>query len=160
MTRVSPPAASRKSRHGGGSPSPTAHRSRQRTRHHPQSPTHRGSGGGIKARAPGDRTPRIANIKGYTLGKTLGEGQYGKVKAARHDATGERYAVKIIDKLRMTPKQRRILRRETKIHALINHPHVTRVVEVIESATRTFIVSELCSGGSALRFSCCGVVVG
>ena len=37
----------------------------------------------------------------YELGKTLGEGNFGKVKLAADIRTGRRYAVKILDKTRI-----------------------------------------------------------
>ena len=37
-------------------------------------------------------------LGGYTFGKTLGQGEYGLVKEALHELTGEKVAVKILDK--------------------------------------------------------------
>lgn len=34
----------------------------------------------------------------YLLGKTLGEGTFGKVKLATHTLTGEKVAIKILEK--------------------------------------------------------------
>jgi 5'-AMP-activated protein kinase catalytic alpha subunit len=34
----------------------------------------------------------------YEIGRTLGEGNFGKVKYARHLATGAHFAVKILDR--------------------------------------------------------------
>ena len=38
----------------------------------------------------------------YTLGKTLGEGTYGKVKLATHNESGKKYAVKEVAKKKMS----------------------------------------------------------
>jgi serine/threonine protein kinase len=34
---------------------------------------------------------------GYSLGHTLGEGRFSQVVLGTHDATGELYAVKVVD---------------------------------------------------------------
>ena len=41
---------------------------------------------------------RTKNIGHYVLGKTLGEGTFGKVKLGVHIFTGEKVAVKILEK--------------------------------------------------------------
>ena len=56
--------------------------------------------GGRPNLAPG--TTNAAQIAGlYDLEETLGEGHYAVVKAARHVFTGERVAVKVIDKTKL-----------------------------------------------------------
>jgi hypothetical protein len=37
----------------------------------------------------------------YEMGRTLGEGSFGKVKLARHRATGVHFAVKVLDRARI-----------------------------------------------------------
>jgi serine/threonine protein kinase len=41
------------------------------------------------------------NLGDYKFGKTLGEGAFSKVKLAVHTPTGEKVAIKIIDKRKM-----------------------------------------------------------
>ena len=41
----------------------------------------------------------------YTLGKTIGEGTYGKVKLSTHNESGKKYAVKEVAKKRMSHMQ-------------------------------------------------------
>ena len=45
---------------------------------------------------------KCAKVAGlYDLEETLGEGHYAVVKSARHVFTGERVAVKVIDKMKL-----------------------------------------------------------
>lgn len=41
---------------------------------------------------------RASLLGRYEIGRTLGEGNFGKVKYARHLATGAHFAVKILDR--------------------------------------------------------------
>lgn len=43
------------------------------------------------------KTPTV-RIGNYEIGKTLGKGTFGKVKEGVHVITGEKVAIKIIDK--------------------------------------------------------------
>ena len=43
----------------------------------------------------------MVTIGPYTLAGTLGVGTFGKVKLAEHSLTGEKVAIKIINKLKM-----------------------------------------------------------
>lgn len=56
--------------------------------------------------AHGGVSPKAAPSKGmrlgrYELGRTLGEGNFGKVKYARHVDSGRSFAVKILEKNRI-----------------------------------------------------------
>jgi 5'-AMP-activated protein kinase, catalytic alpha subunit len=41
---------------------------------------------------------RASLLGRYEIGRTLGEGNFGKVKYARHRATGGHFAIKILDR--------------------------------------------------------------
>jgi len=41
---------------------------------------------------------RASLLGRYEIGRTLGEGNFGKVKYARHTATGAHFAIKILDR--------------------------------------------------------------
>jgi len=51
---------------------------------------------------PGSRGGR--SIGNYLLSKTIGEGTFGKVKLGVHLLTGERVAVKVLEKDRITDR--------------------------------------------------------
>lgn len=71
--------------------------------------------------------------RGYALGTTLGEGSYAKVKSAFSERMQSRVALKIIDRKRV-PKdfREKFLPRELKIIAVVNHPNVIKMFELIE----------------------------
>ena len=58
----------------------------------------------------------MVTIGQYTLAGTLGVGTFGKVKLAEHYLTGEKVAIKIINKLKMeTMNMHEKIRREITI---------------------------------------------
>ena len=44
-------------------------------------------------------------IEEFKIGKTLGEGTFGKVKLATHIPTGEKVAIKILEKCQIRKKK-------------------------------------------------------
>ncbi|XP_061338475.1 CBL-interacting serine/threonine-protein kinase 23 isoform X2 [Gastrolobium bilobum] len=84
----------------------------------------------------------------YELGRTLGEGNFAKVKFARNTETGENVAIKILDKEKVL-KHKMIgqIKREISTMKLIRHPNVIRMHEVMASKTKIYIVLELVTGG-------------
>ena len=62
------------------------------------------------------------------LGETIGEGTFGKVKLATHILTGQKVAIKILEKDRITDKKD-IERVSREIHILkkIRHPNLVQL---------------------------------
>jgi len=89
----------------------------------------------------------IASIGNYVFQKTVGEGNFAKVKLAKHKLTGVEVAIKIIDKTRIDEKKLGKLYREVKIMKLLNHPNIVKLFEVIETKNTLFLVMEYSSGG-------------
>ncbi|KAL8120424.1 hypothetical protein AgCh_017559 [Apium graveolens] len=84
----------------------------------------------------------------YELGRTLGEGNFGKVKFAKNLDSGHSFAVKILDKSRIV--DHRIIdqiKREIGTLKLLRHPNVVRLHEVIASKTKIYMVLEYVDGG-------------
>ncbi|KAJ3696315.1 hypothetical protein LUZ61_000020 [Rhynchospora tenuis] len=78
----------------------------------------------------------------YSLGRTLGEGNFGKVRYARHTTTGHPFAVKILS-LRCHDQ----IKREIGTLKLLHHPNVVRLHEVSASKTKIYMVLEYVNGG-------------
>lgn len=67
----------------------------------------------------------------YELGKTLGEGNFGKVKLAKNTDSGKLYAVKILEKNKIIgPNNVDQIKREISTLKLLKHPNVVRLYEV------------------------------
>lgn len=93
---------------------------------------------------------RVGN---YLLGRTLGEGSFAKVKEGMHVQTGEKVAIKVIDKKKAKDDSyvAKNMRREARLLQQINHPNVIKLLEVIETDNSYYLVTELCSGGELMQ---------
>ncbi|KAI8586181.1 kinase-like domain-containing protein, partial [Geranomyces variabilis] len=89
----------------------------------------------------------LASIGNYVFQKTVGEGNFAKVKLAKHKLTGVEVAVKIIDKTTLDEKKLSKLYREVRIMKLLHHPNIVKLYEVIETKYTVFLVMEYASGG-------------
>jgi len=97
-----------------------------------------------KQAMPEDRL-QVAN---YRLSSTLGVGTFGKVKLADHVKTGQKVAVKIINKRKMEQmSMHEKIRREIDILQFLKHPHVIRLYELVDTPSDIFMVMEYVSGG-------------
>ncbi|KAG6952498.1 hypothetical protein JG688_00013296 [Phytophthora aleatoria] len=83
----------------------------------------------------------------YNVGAQLGRGRFSKVCEATHKCTGVKSAVKIIDKSKLQPTEKELLRTEIAILKLVHHPNIIRLYDVYEDRQYIFIVTELVSGG-------------
>ncbi|XP_001664275.2 SNF-related serine/threonine-protein kinase [Aedes aegypti] len=88
---------------------------------------------------------KIAGL--YDLEETLGSGHFAVVKLARHVFTGEKVAVKVIDKTKLDEISRAHLFQEVRCMKLVQHPNVVRLYEVIDTQTKLYLILELGDGG-------------
>ncbi|XP_061574837.1 MAP/microtubule affinity-regulating kinase 4 isoform X2 [Cololabis saira] len=96
-----------------------------------------------------DEHPHIGN---YRLLKTIGKGNFAKVKLARHILTGREVAIKIIDKLQLNPTSLQKLFREVRIMKTLHHPNIVQLFEVIETEKTLYLVMEYASGGEVFDY--------
>lgn len=103
--------------------------------------------GGMSATAnrAGVYDGKIAGL--YDLEETLGSGHFAVVKLARHVFTGEKVAVKVIEKTKLDEISRAHLFQEVRCMKLVQHPHVVRLYEVIDTQTKLYLILELGDGG-------------
>nr|XP_023884482.1 calcium-dependent protein kinase 1-like [Quercus suber]XP_023884483.1 calcium-dependent protein kinase 1-like [Quercus suber] len=93
---------------------------------------------------------RTGNFKEFfTLGKKLGQGQFGTTYLCVEKATGIEYACKTIAKRKLiTHEDVEDVRREIQImHHLKGHPNVISIKEAYEDPMAVHVVMEICAGG-------------
>ncbi|KAL5785740.1 hypothetical protein ACOSQ2_008132 [Xanthoceras sorbifolium] len=84
----------------------------------------------------------------YQLGRTLGEGNFGKVKLATNLDSGQAFAVKILEKNRIIDlKITDQIKREIATLKLLKHPNIVRLHEVLASKSKIYMVLEYVTGG-------------
>ncbi|KAM9313748.1 maternal embryonic leucine zipper kinase isoform 1-T2 [Pholidichthys leucotaenia] len=89
--------------------------------------------------------------KYYEVYETIGSGGFAKVKLGRHVLTGEKVAIKIMNKKALGDDLPRV---KVEIEALKNlsHQHVCRLYQVMETSTQIFMVLEYCPGGELFDY--------
>ncbi|XP_042509798.1 calcium-dependent protein kinase 1-like [Macadamia integrifolia] len=93
---------------------------------------------------------KTGNLKDfYSLGRKLGQGQFGTTYLCVEKATGREYACKSISKRKLiTEGDVEDVRREIQImHHLAGHPNVISIKGAYEDAVAVHVIMELCAGG-------------
>ncbi|KAF2898176.1 hypothetical protein ILUMI_07996 [Ignelater luminosus] len=88
----------------------------------------------------------------YKLLKTIGKGNFAKVKLAKHVPTGKEVAIKIIDKTQLNPGSLQKLFREVRIMKMLDHPNIVKLFQVIETDKTLYLVMEYASGGEVFDY--------
>ena len=103
--------------------------------------------------APQPSKAQVKTIGAYYMGKTIGEGTFGKVKLGTHSLTGEKVAIKILEKERIkdTADVERVAR-EIHILQLIRHPNIIQLYEIIETPKQLYLIMEFASGGELFDY--------
>ena len=87
-------------------------------------------------------------IGGYSIGKTLGEGTFSKVKLATEIATGKEYAMKIVKRHSINdPEIDKQIIREVSILHTIKHPNVVQLHAAFKSKNKYYLILDLADGG-------------
>ncbi|KAL8774050.1 MAG: hypothetical protein Q9209_001158 [Squamulea sp. 1 TL-2023] len=94
------------------------------------------------------------NFGGYILGKTLGEGEFGKVKLGWKKDGSVQVAVKLIrrEALGGNPSRLPKIYREINILRELSHPNIVRLHEMTETDKYIGIVLEYASGGELFDY--------
>ncbi|XP_037031761.1 serine/threonine-protein kinase MARK2-like isoform X18 [Bradysia coprophila] len=96
--------------------------------------------------------PAEEHIGKYKLLKTIGKGNFAKVKLAKHIPTGKEVAIKIIDKTQLNPGSLQKLFREVRIMKMLDHPNIVKLFQVIETEKTLYLVMEYASGGEVFDY--------
>uniref|UniRef100_A0A8C2BS45 non-specific serine/threonine protein kinase n=1 Tax=Cyprinus carpio TaxID=7962 RepID=A0A8C2BS45_CYPCA len=98
-----------------------------------------------------DENPHIGN---YRLLKTIGKGNFAKVKLARHVLTSKEVAVKIIDKTQLNSSS--LQKVSLLLHVLIcDHLSLSppvKLFEVIDTEKTLYLIMEYASGGEVFDY--------
>uniref|UniRef100_A0A0G4F4B8 Calmodulin n=1 Tax=Chromera velia CCMP2878 TaxID=1169474 RepID=A0A0G4F4B8_9ALVE len=83
----------------------------------------------------------------YKVYEPVGHGKFSTVYRAVHKRTETEFAIKMIDKSRVSARDRELLRSEMAIIRLLRHPHVIHLHEILDTKKHLYIVMELVRGG-------------
>lgn len=91
-------------------------------------------------------------IDNYSLGRTVGKGNFAKVKLATHILTGVEVAIKIVDKSCLNESSIAKLLREVRIMKIMDHPNIVKLYEVIDTESTMYLVMEYAAGGEVFDY--------
>jgi serine/threonine protein kinase len=98
---------------------------------------------------------RVLHVGSYEVGKTLGNGSFGKVKLGTNVFTKEKVAIKFFNHRRFaTAQQVENTQREIEIMKLLSHPNIVKLIDVIEKPDEctTYLIAEYVSGGELFDY--------
>ncbi|XP_050358376.1 serine/threonine-protein kinase par-1 isoform X2 [Nymphalis io] len=90
---------------------------------------------------------QLVCVGNYELEKTIGTGNFAIVKLATHSITKSKVAIKIIDKSRLDEDNLKKTFREIAIMKRLQHPHIVRLYQVMESSHTLYLVTEYAPNG-------------
>ena len=92
-------------------------------------------------------------INNYLIKKTLGEGNFGKVKLGIYLPTKEKFAIKILQKNKIQGKNDETrLKREFIMLSKFNHINVISIEDFFESEENYYSIMEYCEGGELFNY--------
>mmetsp|Transcript_106818 Transcript_106818/g.308983 ORF Transcript_106818/g.308983 Transcript_106818/m.308983 type:complete len:318 (-) Transcript_106818:114-1067(-) len=94
------------------------------------------------------------SIGHYVLMKTIGEGTFGKVKLGTHILTGERVAVKVLEKERIVEAAdvERVAREIHILKLIRKCRHIIQLYEMIETPRQLYLIMEYAPGGELFDY--------
>ncbi|KAL0280770.1 UNVERIFIED_CONTAM: hypothetical protein PYX00_001972 [Menopon gallinae] len=106
----------------------------------------------IKANMAERRQKAPIRVGFYDIERTIGKGNFAVVKLARHRITKTEVAIKIIDKSQLDPVNLLKVYREVDIMKQLDHPHIIKLYQVMETKNMIYIVSEYASQGEIFDY--------
>ncbi|XP_013875166.1 hormonally up-regulated neu tumor-associated kinase [Austrofundulus limnaeus] len=100
--------------------------------------------------------PHSKRVGSYLVGKMINKGSFAKVMEGLHIGTGEKVAIKVIDKKKAHQDSYVLknMKREPRIHQMVRHPHIVVLLETLETENSYYMVMELCAGGDLMDRIC------
>ena len=92
-------------------------------------------------------------IGDYLIKQKIGEGTFSKVKLGINMFTGQKVAIKILDKKKLIEEEgiERVIR-ELKILSELNHPNIIKIYKIIEDEKHYYVVMEYCEEGELFNY--------
>ena len=96
----------------------------------------------------GKQETKEIESQGWSVGKVLGQGAFGKVMLVTRNSDKQQAAVKIVKKPNSMSKME-LVKTEAKILKSIQHPYIVLCFDAFETTDNVYFVMELMSGGEA-----------
>jgi len=100
-----------------------------------------------------ERASQVRRIEDYYIleeNQMLGKGCFAEVFRCQERATGDHWAVKVIDTSTLTREENRTLDEELSCMNLVRHPNVVFLKDVFETSSKVYIVMDLLEGGTII----------
>lgn len=88
----------------------------------------------------------------YELSEEIGSGGFARVLLGTHRLTGERRAIKLLQKKKV--KDYETFKSEIEIMSRLDHPNIVRIIETFETEALCCLVMEYCEGGELFQVVC------
>ena len=94
------------------------------------------------------------NLNFYKYGRLIGQGAFGKVNLGLNVLTGRVVAIKSFNKLNLNSNSEnmRKIKYETNLMKKLNHPNITKILELFEDKEYILIIMEYINGGNLFSF--------
>ncbi|CAL5995719.1 Kinase [Hexamita inflata] len=96
---------------------------------------------------------RVKRVSNYVIDKQLGKGTFGDVKLATHVLTGEKVAIKILEKAKISREEdfNRVVR-EIQVLKMLNHSNIVKLLEVLDTPHHIFLVTQFVENGELFDY--------
>ena len=89
----------------------------------------------------------------YKIISKLGEGNFSTVKLATHSLTGEKVAIKILEKTKVTKlEEKERINRELAIMRKLNHYNIVKLYQIVETKLTIYLIQENVPGKEFMEY--------
>ena len=101
-----------------------------------------------------NKTYPETNLNFYKYGRLIGQGAFGKVNLGLNVLTGRVVAIKSFNKSNLKSNSENLnkILYETNLMKRLNHPNITKILELFEDEEYILIIMEYINGGNLLSF--------